>query len=504
MSLSRKHSYWQRADGACPACVQQALLETAVLEGREAFEGRIQNVWPLDAEAAFGAIPTPLRLRADPRFRGNGVSVALVDAGFFPHPDLIQPLNRIVAWVDASRDAVEARWFGRDDAPAWPDPVGTGLGGRWHGLMTSVTAAGNGWLSHGLYQGLAPDSDVVLVQVSDGQRITNDAIARALAWLKRHTSGLRLRVVSLSVAGEPVDPLAGSEVDEAVAALVAEGVVVVAAAGNSGIRQLVPPATAPEAVTVGGLDDRNTLSRREWQLWHSNYGSTSGGAPKPEVVAPSIWTVAPVLPGTEIALEAGRLFAARVRGASRNDERRIAELRLVTPYYQLVEGTSFAAPIVASIVACMWQANPQLVPRRAKELLMAAAVQVPGASEERQGAGAVDAGLAVAAALADRHSAEADYRQSPSIAPDTVRFLLHDHRARSVVVLGEWNGWRGPGLAAQPTEQGLWQATLPKPKVGRYAYKYLIDDSLWLPDPANPQRSVDDEGHVNSVLTVDQ
>jgi serine protease AprX len=74
----------------------------------------------------------------------------------------------------------------------------------------------------------------------------------------------------------------------------------------------------------------------------------------------------------------------------------------VTPHYQHVEGTSFAAPIVAAVAACMLEANGALGPRRVRELLTAAAHPVPGAPPERQGAGAVDAGRAVRLALAER------------------------------------------------------------------------------------------------------
>src|ERR671924_133562 len=60
--LIRAHPRWRRSDGACPACVQQALLETLLEKGEAALHERIQSVWPLDAEAAFGALPTPLRM----------------------------------------------------------------------------------------------------------------------------------------------------------------------------------------------------------------------------------------------------------------------------------------------------------------------------------------------------------------------------------------------------------------------------------------------------------
>lgn len=102
--IAQQNPGWQKANGACPACVQQALLQTLTEKGEAAMHAGLQSVWPLDAEAAFGALPTPLRLHADPRFTGKGVTIALIDSSFYPHPDLTQPQNRIRAWVDAGRE----------------------------------------------------------------------------------------------------------------------------------------------------------------------------------------------------------------------------------------------------------------------------------------------------------------------------------------------------------------------------------------------------------------
>jgi serine protease AprX len=496
--LALRKAGWRRADGACPACVQQALLETLLQKGEAALHESVQEAWPLDPEAAFGAIPTPLRLHADPRFTGAGVTIALVDAAFHPHPDLVRPLCRIRAWVDAGRDPVRVRRFTPGEAPTWPGWDARDAG-QWHGLMTSSVSAGNGHLSHGLYRGLAPDAELVLVQVrNDAGRIGNAAIARALDWLRWEAAGLGVRVVNLSLGGDAVTPLRDNPVDRAVRALVDKGIVVVVAAGNDGERRLVPPGTAPQAITVGGLDDRNTLGHEERQLWHSNYGESDGGAPKPEVVAPSLYVVAPILPDSEVAAEAKALFARRAA----NDpgaEARLAELKLVTPHYQHVEGTSFAAPTVAGVVACMLEANPALTPRRVRELLVSSAHRVAGAPDERQGAGAVDAGRAITLALADAHSAAADYAASPLVADAEVRFLLHDHKAEAVAIVGSWDAWRRPGLAAERIEAGLWQARLPRP-AGAHQYKFLIDGQRWLADPANPSRAHDGHGAWNSVL----
>ena len=499
--LASEHPKWRRKTGACPACVQSALLQVLLERGDAALHASIQTTWPLDSEAAFGVLPTPLRLHADPRYTGRGVTMAMVDSAFYPHPDLVEPTNRIRAWVDAIVEPARAIFFEPDERPRWPG-WDSAHPSQWHGTMTSCAAAGNGRLSHGLYRGLASEADLVLVQTRgpDGH-IGNDVIERALRWLLVHAKDLALRVVSLSVGGDPVVPLSGNPVDAAVASLIEAGVSVVAAAGNDGQRRLVPPATAPSALTIGGLDDKNNFDHREMELWHGNYGESDGGAPKPELVAPSIWVAAPVLPGTEVAREAIKLFSRRA-GNDKAIEARLAELKLVTPDYQHVDGTSFAAPLVSSLIACMLQANPKLTPRIIRDVLIAAARPVPGAPKERQGAGAVEAGQAIALALREKHGFLAGRALSPHITPPGVTFILHDHDVREVRVAGSWDAWRSPGLAMTLVEPGLWQARIDSLPPGRHLYKFLLDGTRWLDDPDNPSKVPDGFGRLNSVLTI--
>ena len=428
LAEARLYPFWTRDDGGCPACVQQNLLRTLLSKGDAALHEAIQTAWPLDAEAAFGVLPTRLRLHADPRFSGQGVTLALVDSGFYPHPDLVRPFNRIRVWADATGDPVSVLRFDREETPEWPDYDGA-RDWQWHGTMTSAVACGNGFLSHGLYSGLAHSADLVLVQVRDSAgHISSPNIKRALTWLRQQGPELGVRIVSLSVSGDPVSPLAGNAVDKAVEALVEAGINVVAAAGNDGQRRLLPPATAPFALTVGGLDDKNVFSHDEISVWHSNYGTASNEVPKPELVAPSIWVAAPVLPGSLIAREAEILFAHRMQGDP-TPSRRIGELRLITPNYQHVEGTSFAAPIVASAIACILEANPALTPLLVRDVLKETAHPVRGADQERQGAGAVSPGQAVARALAERHGRAARQHISPLVSPKGITFSLHDRSA---------------------------------------------------------------------------
>ncbi|MGH9958496.1 MAG: hypothetical protein ACREBC_15410, partial [Pyrinomonadaceae bacterium] len=52
----------------------------------------------------FGVIPTHLRLGADARYTGKGVTIAFLDSGFYPHPDLLEPTSRIVGYHDLSAE----------------------------------------------------------------------------------------------------------------------------------------------------------------------------------------------------------------------------------------------------------------------------------------------------------------------------------------------------------------------------------------------------------------
>jgi 1,4-alpha-glucan branching enzyme len=84
-----------------------------------------------------------------------------------------------------------------------------------------------------------------------------------------------------------------------------------------------------------------------------------------------------------------------------------------------------------------------------------------------------------------------------------VEFLLHEHEARQVSVVGSWDEWREPGVPALEVEPGLWQASLPRPPQGSYPYKFRLDGREWLADPANPRRAHDGYGSWNSLLVLD-
>jgi len=113
----------------------------------------------------------------DERFTGRGVTLALLDSGFYFHPDLTQPRNRIKRYVNIAQPE-------RVSAEEW-DELKKPDDSSWHGMMTSVVAAGNGYLSDGLYRGIASEAGVVLVQCGTAKRVHHDGVTRRILRMSR-------------------------------------------------------------------------------------------------------------------------------------------------------------------------------------------------------------------------------------------------------------------------------------------------------------------------------
>ncbi|HMD82322.1 MAG TPA: S8 family serine peptidase, partial [Anaerolineales bacterium] len=416
--LSENNHSWKPKDGACLECIHGAVEKAIEARSPTSLQAEQLTPFPVYSRDEKRLLPTPVRVQANPNFTGRGITVAFLDSGFYPHPDLVRPKNRILCYVDATaRLPVEKQHFKK--------PVVTSR----HGLMTSAICAGNGFMSGQLYRGLAEKAKVVLVKTGHlrGKGIRDRDIIRALTWVLHNDKRFNIRIVNISLGGDHPTTGKFTELDELVEEAVSRGIVIVAAAGNSGRRIIIPPASAPSAITVGGLNDQNHLDPRYRRLYWSSYGRGLNGVRKPDVIAPAMWLAAPMLPKTRThntALYLWRLAGANDTELSKLLQSRHAQTRLnkktldlplteiryniqeqmneqkfIHPHYQHVDGTSMSAPIVSGIVAQMLEANPSLKPTQVKEILMMTADPLNDAPAERQGAGAVNAGRAVAAAL---------------------------------------------------------------------------------------------------------
>ena len=366
-------------------------------------------------------LPTPLRMNADERFTGRGVTIAFLDSGFYAHPDLIKPANRILAYHSIFTAEGDETSLETNDVASW------------HGMMTSVVAAGNGGLGSGFYRGIASEANLVLVKIGRSGRISESQIQQGLEWALANAEKYQIKVVNISAGGDFEESYLTNKLSQTVERCTRAGLIIVCAVGNAGHlpgHPVLPPASAPSCIAVGGLDDQNSLDRARRGMYRSSYGPTIDGLQKPEVIAPGIWIAAPILPRTPTAEEAefySQLDAApddeltAILAANRGVDKdldeaaglripllrqlitiKLREGNVINEHYKYVDGTSFAAPIVSSIAACMLEANPRLTPTQVKRILIETSERVRDVNVDRQGWGVVNARRAVELAVSVR------------------------------------------------------------------------------------------------------
>lgn len=468
------------------------------------------------AQNRFAVIPTAEKLDSDPRFFGRGVRIAFLDSGFYPHPDFI---DRVMGFHDVSG---EERTMGS---------ITTAAAHHWHGTQTVAACAGDGCLSGGVYRGIACGAELVLVKASRQGRVGDAEIEEGLRWILANRARYEIRILNISLGGDRDQPSSESSINSLIAEIIACGTVVTVAAGNSAERRSAPPASAPQAITIGGYSDENQLDASKFDLYNSSFGPTADGLVKPELIAPAMNIAAPILPGTDDYETAEFLSmltstpdfafhsmlsefwqAARltvdILNADIDSARRIVEYalhrrKIVATHYQHVDGTSFAAPITASIAAQMLEANRSLTPATLKNILISTASRLGGHPALRQGFGVLNARLAVELAAGEKHALDKHEYLQPRITNNRIQFSFHGDRFDSVHLAGDFNDWDPVANRLVKCEDGIWRTSIACLPAGRYRYKFLIDDRRWTEDPSHLLKEQDGFGGFNSLLLID-
>lgn len=464
----------------------------------------------------YAVIPTAERLGADPNYTGRGVTVAFLDSGFYPHPGIA---DRVIAFHDIHG---EERLLTEIVEPK---------GHHWHGTQTVVSCAGDGRLSDGVYRGLAHKAELVLVKASQEGRINDDSIEKGLRWVIENREKFDIRILNISLGGDTDAATSHSRINQLAEELVSLGVAVTVAAGNSAETRSIPPANSPSVITVGGYSDQNRFGIDELDLYHSSFGETADGIVKPEIIAPAMFVAAPILPETEdyrIAETLSMLAAApdysfrplveefwKDAGLdadvlNMDDEavRRIVGYglhlrKIVATHYSHVDGTSFAAPIAASVVAQMIEANPNLSPAAVKNILVTTAERIKTGRAIRQGFGVINARRAVELAASEKHYFDASTYGAPRRSGELVSFTFHDDSAASVNLVGDFNDWDPTGIAFKRSSDGFWYASIKAGHRAKYRYKILIDGHRWFEDPSHGMKEEDGFGGFHSILDID-
>ncbi|MFC4770300.1 S8 family peptidase [Effusibacillus consociatus] len=286
---------------------------------------------------------------------GKGVTIGVIDTGIYPHPDLTQPRNRIIAF----KDFVNNRTEPYDD--------------NGHGTHVAGDAAGNGLKSQGKYRGSAPEADLVGVKVLNKQGSGQlSSVIAGIEWCVVNCHLFGIRIISLSLGSTATTASKDDPVCQAVEKAWKAGLVVVVAAGNEGPASgtIASPGISPSVITVGAADDHNTVSQSDDTAANfSSRGPTIEGLTKPDILAPGVAIT---------SLRSPRSFLDKSNSGAR-----------VGDWYFTLSGTSMATPIVSGAIAQILEQKPNLTPDQVKALLKEHAVDL-GLDPNTQGSGEVN------------------------------------------------------------------------------------------------------------------
>ena len=215
--------------------------------------------------------------------------------------------------------------------------------------MTHVAgiACGNGYLSHGVWKGIAPQTNIVVLKILDRNGQGNSAQAvKALRWIMDNFRKYNIRVVNLSIGTN--DRKVNLPLKEAAERLWQMGIVVVAAAGNPDGRNghRPPPAVSSGVISVGAWEDRNYFLSPSFSLFT-----------REEMSLPDLWA-----PGDDIVSVLSPDYDFTLQGRSREN--------IVARHYIRMSGASMATPLVSGAAALLLEKHPHAHPDEIRKMLL--------------------------------------------------------------------------------------------------------------------------------------
>ncbi len=230
-------------------------------------------------------------------FGGNGITVAVLDTGVkTDHPDL---KNNIVDCRDAQYSSLRKRC---DDK-------------NGHGTHVPGTIAANGKIL-----GVSPQAKIAAIQVcSSGGYCWSDDVARGI----RYAADRGYQIINLSLGGSSITSIEKDAIDYATS----KGVLIVAAAGNSGpgVGSINYPGAYYKVIAVGATQSDDTIPS------FSSRGTN---------------------PGSQVYVVEEKDIEFAAPGVS-------VESTYKDGCYAIGTGTSMATPHVSGLAAKLWQGSSQ-------------------------------------------------------------------------------------------------------------------------------------------------
>ena len=268
-------------------------------------------------------------LKIPTKHKGEGQTICFIDTGISPHSDFMLCKDRIVFFKDFVDEKIDAY----DD--------------NGHGTFVAGVCSGNGALSGGKFSGVAPKAKIISLKALDKNgEASSIRILEAMQWIYDNKDNYGIGTVCMSFGSDPLgqsDPIMlGAE------KLWDSGIVVVAAAGNSGpeYQTIKSPGVSRKIITVGGFDD-NRYGEESFSSNLFEIANFSSRGPcfryfKPDLVAPAVEI-------TSCGMD---------------------------KFYTSLSGTSVATPMIAGICALLKEKDKTLTPNQIKRLLLSSCTPI--------------------------------------------------------------------------------------------------------------------------------
>ena len=285
------------------------------------------NTPKIHSDSIYGAAITQIQLSNGHKlheagFKGQGMTIAIIDAGFHNADKITAMQNiRILGvkdFVNPQADIYAESSHGM--------MVLSCIGMNQPEVMTGTAPEASFWLlrSEDEYSEHLVEQDYWAAAVEFADSVGVDVLNTSLGYYAFDDPSKDYKYRELDGRHALMSRQASRIADK--------GMVLVCSAGNAGMgpwKKISPPGDAENVLTVGAIDRRGVLAS------FSSIGNTADNRVKPDVVAVGL--------NSDVMGTNGNLRKA--------------------------SGTSFASPILCGMVACLWQACPQLTAKEIIELV---------------------------------------------------------------------------------------------------------------------------------------